>query len=110
MKEGGRGMLKAWNGDNKVECIYESPEDQTINEGHDIYFILICEWHGLVYLSSQLFRSNVDSFNLLSRMHQDNQSYWCTLPASSSFCKQHKLQGKWQSETPQFAVQHNKMN
>lgn len=43
MKEGGRGMLKAWNGDNKVERIYESPEDQTINEGHNIYFILICE-------------------------------------------------------------------
>lgn len=83
-------MLKAWNEDNKVECIYRSPEDQTINEGHNRYFILIHEWHGLVYLSIQLFRSNVDSFNLLSRIHQDKQSYCCPLAASASFCKQHE--------------------
>jgi len=94
MKDGRRGTLKAWNEDNKVECIYKSPEDHTINKAQNRYFILIREWH--VYMPTQLFRSNVDSCHLLSRMHQDNQSYCCPLPA---FCKQHELQGKWQSET-----------
>lgn len=46
-------------------------------------------------------------FKLLSKMHQDSQSYRYSSPASTTFCKQHELHGKGQSKTQQFAVQHN---
>lgn len=71
-------MLEAWNEDNKVDYTFKNPEDQ--NERHKSYFILPCEWHGLVHSSSQSLRSNIDSSQLLSRMHQENEIVVDCLP------------------------------